>query len=676
MTTHHGDSPLDAEANWTKVTAYAAKNKEPTPKTGKENEKNLQIEAQEGKNEASGTGTNAPRRNDSNYVTRINFKVIPDKNTKTISVFHSINRILAATKTIDSTTRIIATDKDGNETEYIGADQPNMPRNQEEVRAYMNQFVEEPRMTTRNELVGLITMRSYVNFRAIKKSPAVQQELNEYPRIFLTPNYLSVVTPVLVGFFTNNYPRPDMPETFQDRTNNFIRSYDPEIMYQLDYGPIWAKNRKMSVFKLMTSLDKKEDLRTLMEYYAKTNEDTEYVCAAEFYSLSDEGKLKIIMHQVDFCTNTKSIFIHGYKDIDVPLRIDAKEEDVEGNQTLATWLHARHTSYGQKMFTRIYHPTNGTIELYTPAKNHKEAIDWARLSTSEIAKELNDKSMEAIFTNPKDAYDKMAVQPDWKPHTLAKRIEQLVTPEKVKNQNRRRQVAMSYATDDTKVEEEKKNNRNKQWNEKNKNKDKGTSDEKNNKTPVAETPNAWNPPERTITMTATTTQDEEGVEETQNINLPKFGINKYKAAAAAQDKRMQKIEANLEIMIKLQQQTQTEMQEEMKDLKNHQTGTKAVLEAVVESCSKNRQQLEDHKKDTDNRLQKFRESLLLLDLAMDKPSSTESPRRKNPRPTLPPEETSMSVDDNSDEESDGNAQPKQTPAPKSDDQTRVAAGGN
>jgi hypothetical protein len=137
-------------------------------------------------------------------------------------------------------------------------------------------------MTTRSELVGLITMRSSVNFREIKKSPAVQQELNEYPRILLTPNYLLVVTPVLVGFFTSNYPRPDMPETFKDRTSDYIRSYDQEIMYQIDYGPIWAKNRKMSVFKLMTLIVKKEDLRTIMEYYAKTNEDTEYVCAAEF----------------------------------------------------------------------------------------------------------------------------------------------------------------------------------------------------------------------------------------------------------------------------------------------------------------------------------------------------------------------------------------------------------
>jgi hypothetical protein len=59
------------------------------------------------------------------------------------------------------------------------------------------------------------------------------------------------------------------------------------------------------VFKLMTSMENKDDLRTIMEQYSKTEEDTEYVCAAKFYSLSDEGKIKIIMHQIDFCTKTK-----------------------------------------------------------------------------------------------------------------------------------------------------------------------------------------------------------------------------------------------------------------------------------------------------------------------------------------------------------------------------------
>ena len=101
-----------------------------------------------------------------------------------------------------------------------------MPSNKEDATAYINQFVQEPRMLARNELVGLITMKSNTNFRAIKKSHAVQQGLNKFPKICLTPNYLSVVTPVLVGFFVNQYPRPDMPEKFQDRTYDFIRTYD------------------------------------------------------------------------------------------------------------------------------------------------------------------------------------------------------------------------------------------------------------------------------------------------------------------------------------------------------------------------------------------------------------------------------------------------------------------
>jgi hypothetical protein len=162
------------------------------------------------------------------------------------------------------------------------------------------------------------------------------------------------------------------------------------------------------------------------------------------------------------------------------------------------------------------------VELYTPATIHKEAIDWARLSMSKIAKELNDKSMEEIFMNPKDALDKMAVQPDWKPHTLAKRIEQLAKPDMIKQQSQRKQVAMSYKAENTIAEVKKKNARNKQWNDKNKTKDR-TAEAVPTVTPI-EQPKTWNPLEQTITMTATNTQ-EEGTEDTANKNIPKFGHN-------------------------------------------------------------------------------------------------------------------------------------------------------
>ena len=103
------------------------------------------------------------------------------------------------------------------------------------------------------------------------------------------------------------------------------------------------------------------------------------------------------------------------------------------------------------MFTRVYQACNGTVELYVQTVHHKEAMDWARLSTSEIAKELNDKSMEEVFLKPQDAYDKLAVQPDWKPHTLGKRIEHLVTPEGTKKTNytRKQMVTLSYDKENT-----------------------------------------------------------------------------------------------------------------------------------------------------------------------------------------------------------------------------------
>jgi hypothetical protein len=71
--------------------------------------------------------------------------------------------------------------------------------------------------------------------------------------------------------------------------------------------------------------------------------------------------------------------------------------------------------------------------------------------------------MEETFFNRKDAYDKLAVQPDWKPHTLAKRIENLVTPETTKYQGRRKLVVMSYDKENTQGEKTQRTPANQAW---------------------------------------------------------------------------------------------------------------------------------------------------------------------------------------------------------------------
>ena len=679
MTNNHGDPPLDAESTWTKVQSYAAKNKELKDKRNKKNEESNQNEAQEEEIEAPGIGTNAPRRTESHYVTRINFKVIPEKNAKTLSVLNSIIRIMAATKFADPTTRIIATDKNGNETEFAGA--KSMPTNNEENREFINQFVEEPRITARNELVGLITMRSEVNFREIKRSNQVKQGLNEQPRIFLTPNYLSVVTPVLVGFFVNNYPRHDSPETFHVRVDNYIRTYDPEIRYQVDLGPIWAKGRKMTVYKIMTSLENKENLRAIMNYHENYGNIDEYVCAAEFFSLTDEEKAKMIIHQVEFCNKNKSIFIHGIKDIYVPVRIDAEEGDEVGQGTVAKWLNGRLTSYGKKMFTRVYQACNGTVELYVEAAHHKEAMDWARLSTSEIAKELNEKSMEEFFIDPQDAYDKMAVQPEWKPHTLGKRIEHLVTPDATTKTNhaRKQAVTLSYDEENTKAEPTKGKESYQKKGTKVKEKEVAITkiEQPNMKAKATESElkgqagSKWGPPPETITLTATQQEDESTVTPS---NMPKFGQNKYKVAAAAQNQRMQNIEETLQEMLSLQKEAKVEMAK----FKDFQIETIDTVQTIMDEVESQGIKAKKNKEDTDNKLMQFRKSIALFDSMMNTPTQqqSESPRRKMPRPSLPPEEDNMKIAENSDEERDNDNINTNKKAPKSDDKTKVVAGGN
>jgi hypothetical protein len=262
--------------------------------------------------------------------------------------------------------------------------------------------------------------------------------------------------------------------------------------------------------------------------------------------------------------------------------------------------------------------------------------------------------MGEIFTSTQDAYDKLAVQPAWKPHTLAKRIEQLETPTTTRYHGRRKQVAMSYERENV-MKEAKQRSSNRLPN--------GSNNINEQK--------AWTSA-TTGTPATTTTQTEP--EETTNSNTQKHGANKYKIAAETQDQRMKKMESNIETIIRLQQQTKAEMQDDMTRVKDHQDATKVALVAVFETVTENRKQIEANKKETDNTLRMFRASLALLDQAMDKPSGAESPPRKISRPTIPPEDKHMSNEEESDSDSLGSISINL--APKSDDQMHVVAGGN
>jgi hypothetical protein len=221
MSNHHGEMPIKTEKDWHTAESKQAKKKAYQDKVGEFIGKNSQNDPQEPKNEEkpSAMANRAPLKAGTGrtFITRINIKVIPQKITTALLVLYNVIRIMTAVAAADNFARIIAIDHEGNEIKSFGAKTP--PLDNKETQDFIKQFINEPRYANRNKLVGLITLRSEVNFRDIKKHAKTQQTLNELPRIFLTQNNLSVVTPVLVGFFVNHYSDPTNQKPLVDTSS-------------------------------------------------------------------------------------------------------------------------------------------------------------------------------------------------------------------------------------------------------------------------------------------------------------------------------------------------------------------------------------------------------------------------------------------------------------------------
>jgi hypothetical protein len=175
----------------------------------------------------------------------------------------------------------------------------------------------------------------------------------------------------------------------------------------------------------------------------------------------------------------------------------------------------------------------------------------------------------------------------------------------------------------------------------------------------------------TITLTATQKEDESTVTPS---NMPKFGQNNYKVVAAAQKKRMQNIEEMLQEMLSLQKEAKVEMAK----FKDFQTETIGTVQSIMDKVKSQGVEAKRNKEDTNNKLMQFRKLIALFDSMMTtaKQQQSESPRRKMPRPSLPPEEYNMKIAEDSEEEQDSDNKTTINKAPKSDDKMKVVAGGN
>jgi hypothetical protein len=153
MSNHHGEMPIKTTTDWHTAESKQAKKKAYQDKVGEFIEKSTQNDPQVPKNEGKPPAVVkcAPIKAGSTFITRINIKVSPQKITTAHSVLYNGIRIMTAVAAADNCARIIAINHEGNEIEFFGA--KTLPPDNKETKEFIKQFIEEPRITNRNELV-------------------------------------------------------------------------------------------------------------------------------------------------------------------------------------------------------------------------------------------------------------------------------------------------------------------------------------------------------------------------------------------------------------------------------------------------------------------------------------------------------------------------------------------
>ena len=115
----------------------------------------------------------------------------------------------------------------------------------------------------------------------------------------------------------------------------------------------------------------------------------------------------------------------------------------------------------------------------------------------------------------------------------------------------------------------------------------------------------------------------------------------------------------------------------MEKFKTFQGETIDTVHSIMEAVEEQGIEAKKSKKETDAKLKQFRSALALFDGMMNNHQGrNESPRRKNPRPTIPPKDNNMNIAEQSNTKDSYASINSTTTAPKSDDEMTVAAGGN
>jgi hypothetical protein len=157
-----------------------------------------------------------------------------------------------------------------------------------------------------------------------------------------------------------------------------------------------------------------------------------------FNTLPKGKKMTIISEMKKWNSAFRCLTLDGFDEDNNVIPMQWRNDDTPDHVTKNFWEKTSITEYlqnhvksatGDNLFEFVYPQINGTREFLIYWENFGDAQTYMANARGELARNMNVRSINAIFLNPKEAYE-LSKQPAWKPFTRAATIKETIIPNK------------------------------------------------------------------------------------------------------------------------------------------------------------------------------------------------------------------------------------------------------
>jgi hypothetical protein len=297
---------------------------------------------------------------------------------------------------------------------------------------HIKPYMLSPVINSNGEFTTKIIIRSNHELKEFKTNPGFRNYIGE-AGIMIDNNRLETVEPVNVGFLENVLPSYETTTLHYARLLELLPARCPEFQVTLAKS---GGKKKDWIQLVMIQCDKEDvfELATMLNDISDQGH-INFFSWLEYTTMSYGRKITVNAELRKWNAAFRCLILEGFEeDNDIIPMQWRNEDDVVDNKNKNFWETTNVTQYlqnhvknakGENLFEFVYPQINGTREFLVYWENFGDAQSYMANAKGELARNMNIRSINAIFKDPHDAYEK-SKRPAWRPFKRASTIAETV----------------------------------------------------------------------------------------------------------------------------------------------------------------------------------------------------------------------------------------------------------